>query len=157
MDELTAEHRKLAVFVGLWIGDDIIHPAPWAPHGGTGTTTYTGRLALDGFVVIGDDVQVRPGLDNYLAHKVFGWDPLGRRYTFYLVDSTGQARGGARRVGGRHRDVRAADRAWARALPLHLRPRAPVHVPDGGLCRQRVLAAAHRWCLPPAGHAVSGP
>ncbi len=67
-----------------------MHPAPWSPQGGRGTTTYTGRLALDGFFVIGDDIQERPGQDPYRAHKVFGWDRASGQYTFYLVDSTGQ-------------------------------------------------------------------
>lgn len=90
MAHLSEQHRKLAALVGTWVGDDTMHPAPWSPEGGTGTTTYTGRLALGGLFVVGDDGQARPGHDDYLAHKVFGWDPATGDYTFYLVDSIGQ-------------------------------------------------------------------
>ncbi|MDX2006126.1 MAG: DUF1579 family protein [Meiothermus sp.] len=82
--------EKLSAFVGTWIGEDTIFPAPWAPHGGSGVTTYTGALSLDGRFVIGDDVQKRPGQPDYLAHKVFGFDPAEGVYTFHLFDSTGQ-------------------------------------------------------------------
>lgn len=90
MPQPTEQHRKLEAFIGTWVGEDTMHPAPWSPQGGRGTTTYTGWLELDGFFVIGDDVQERPGQGVYRAHKVFGWDAAQGQYTFYFVDSTGQ-------------------------------------------------------------------
>jgi hypothetical protein len=89
MPEPSAEQRRLHAFAGTWVGDDTMHPAPWDPQGGRATTTYTGRVALGGLAVVGDDVQERPGF-TYLAHKVFGYDPGTGEYTFHLFDSAGQ-------------------------------------------------------------------
>ena len=87
---LVNPQEKLSAFVGTWIGEDTIFPAPWAPQGGSGVTTYVGALGLDGKFVLGNDVQKGPGQPDYLAHKVYGFDRAEGVYTFHLFDSTGQ-------------------------------------------------------------------
>jgi hypothetical protein len=90
MSQPTEQHTRLQAFVGTWNGEDTLFPSPWDPHGGTATTTYSGRLAMNDFFVVGDDVQEREGYDVYRAHKVFGWDAAEQTYTLYFFDSTGQ-------------------------------------------------------------------
>lgn len=89
MREPTAQQQKLHALVGTWIGEDTTYPTPFNPAGGTATTTFTGRAALDGLFVIGDDVQEQEGRVGFLAHKVYGYDPDEHTYTFHLFDSFG--------------------------------------------------------------------
>lgn len=89
MREPTEQQQKLHALVGTWMGEDMLYPAPFNPTGGTATTTYTGRVALNGLFVIDDDVQEQDGRVGFLAHKVYGYDPDEDVYTFHLFDSLG--------------------------------------------------------------------
>lgn len=84
----SIELQKLHLFVGTWMGDDIMHPTKFSPEGNA-VTTYTGQLKLDGQFVIGDDIQEQDGQVTFRAHKVFGYDDIAKTYTFHFFDSFG--------------------------------------------------------------------
>lgn len=43
VQEPTAQHERLTLFTGNWVGQEIIHPTVWDPKGGydSGPTEYT--------------------------------------------------------------------------------------------------------------------
>ena len=49
MQEPTAEHERLAVFAGSWIGREISHPTAWDPKGGEAIALVRARMGLGGF------------------------------------------------------------------------------------------------------------
>jgi hypothetical protein len=61
MPKPTAAHKQLELLAGDWVGEEIMHPSPWATGGGTATARVRNRVGLDGFAVIQDYVQERGG------------------------------------------------------------------------------------------------
>jgi len=54
------EHRRLAVFAGEWNGEEMVYPSRWNA-GGPATSLVTAKMALNGFYLIQDTVQMRDG------------------------------------------------------------------------------------------------
>jgi hypothetical protein len=89
MPKPTAAHKKLEKLVGTWVGEEKMHPSPWAPKGGIATGHIENRSALDGFVVIQDYVQERDGQVTFRGHGVFTWDAPRESYVLTWWDSMG--------------------------------------------------------------------
>jgi len=92
-DRLTApsaleEHRKLAVFAGEWSGEETIYPSRWS-EGGSATAIVKAHMALNGFYLIQDTVQMRDGAETFGTHGVFTYDREDRRYKLFWHDSLG--------------------------------------------------------------------
>ena len=87
--QVREQHQKLHKLAGKWVGEDILYPTPWNPQRSTATTTVTLEVNLDGFFVIGGDVQEQNGKTVFLAHKVYGFDDATNTYTFHFFDSLG--------------------------------------------------------------------
>ena len=92
-DRLTAptaleEHRKLAVFAGEWSGDEMVYPSRWS-EGGPATALVKAHVALNGFYLIQDTVQMRDGKESFGTHGVFTFDREDRRYKLFWHDSLG--------------------------------------------------------------------
>jgi hypothetical protein len=88
MPRPTREHERLAVMAGTWAGEERVHPSPWDPVGGTAAARCAMRVALDGFVIVGDYEHSR-GESRFLGHAVFTWDAAERKYLMYWFDSMG--------------------------------------------------------------------
>jgi hypothetical protein len=89
MPKPTEPHHKLQRIVGVWIGEEIIHPSPWDPHGGKAIGRVTNQSSLDGFVVVQEYEQERNGGVNYRGHAVFTWNAQEQCYILYWFDSMG--------------------------------------------------------------------
>ena len=87
MPKLLEEHKKLAILVGTWEGEETLHPSPWDQDGGVGQGLYVNRMDLDDFVLISDYVQTQAGAVTYRGHGVFGWDPRQSRYLMHWSDN----------------------------------------------------------------------
>ena len=92
-DRLTAptaleEHRKLSVFAGEWSGEETIYPSRWS-EGGSATAIVKAHMALNGFYLIQDTVQMRDGAETFGTHGVFTYDREDRRYKLFWHDSLG--------------------------------------------------------------------
>lgn len=95
MPKPTEAHRKLTeAMAGRWKGEETMHPSPWAPEGGEAESRIDARVALDGFHVIADYVQIEGGVETFRGHGVYGWDAERERYTMYWFDSMGFDPGG---------------------------------------------------------------
>ena len=82
-------HAKLQRLVGEWSGEELMHPSPWDPKGGTAIGRVHNRLALDGFAVVQDYEQERNGKVTYRGHGVFTWDQGEQCYYLHWFDSIG--------------------------------------------------------------------
>jgi hypothetical protein len=82
------EHRKLAVFEGEWGGEEMVYPSRWT-RGGTATSHVSARIALNGFYLIQDTVQMRDGKQSFATHGVFTYDREDRTYKLFWHDSLG--------------------------------------------------------------------
>lgn len=91
MPQLTEPHRRLAVLVGSWRGEETLQPSPWDPKGGTAIGEVRNSLALDGFAVVQDYAQARGGQVTFRGHGVFRWDQEAQEYVLHWFDSMGQA------------------------------------------------------------------
>lgn len=89
MPQLTEHHETLKKFVGEWIGDEKLHPAPWDPHGGKATSRVSYRLELDGFFLFCEHAQQREGKTTYRGFGVFGWDSFQNKFTMHWFDTMG--------------------------------------------------------------------
>jgi hypothetical protein len=92
-DRLTApaaleEHRKLAVFAGEWSGEEVVYPSRWS-EGGSATALVKAHIALNGFYLIQDTVQMRDGKESFGTHGVFTYDREDRHYKLFWHDSLG--------------------------------------------------------------------
>lgn len=54
MPQPRAEHARLEMLVGDWVGREHIHPSPYDPQGGTAIGRVRNRMGLAGFAVIQD-------------------------------------------------------------------------------------------------------
>jgi hypothetical protein len=88
MPKPSPEHRRLEAFVGVWVGTETCHPSPWDPTGGPATGRFTYSAALDGFFLLSDYRQERPG-GGFIGHGVYGFDPESGVYTMDWFDSMG--------------------------------------------------------------------
>lgn len=93
MPTLQTEHETLARLSGSWSGDEVVHPSPWDPAGGTAIGKSETRVALDGFFVVSDYIQERGGQVTYAGHGVYGWDAAEKCYTMHWFDSMGGGTG----------------------------------------------------------------
>jgi hypothetical protein len=89
MPILTPAHQALAILEGTWLGQEKIHPSPFAPGGATAIGRVANRRALDGFAVIQDYEQETDGKVNFRGHGVFQWDAGKSEYVLYWFDSFG--------------------------------------------------------------------
>jgi hypothetical protein len=85
----SLENDLLARFAGTFEGEDRIHPGPWNPEGGTGSTRYTNYMALDGLYLIQDTEQRSNGEIVYKGHGVFGWESHNQYFTKHWFDTSG--------------------------------------------------------------------
>lgn len=89
MPKPTEAHEKLRRLVGTWEGEEIMHPSMWDPGGSTAQARSTNRLALGGFVVIGDYEQWYGKHVTFAGHSVYTYDSTERCYALYWWDSMG--------------------------------------------------------------------
>ncbi len=82
------EHGKLAVFAGEWSGEETVYPSRWTA-GGLATSWVSARMALNGFYLIQDSVQIRDGKESFATHGVFTYDREDRTYKLFWHDSLG--------------------------------------------------------------------
>jgi hypothetical protein len=82
------EHRKLAAFAGEWVGEEMVYPSRWTA-GGPATSRVVARVALNGFYLIQDTVQMRDGKESFATHGVFTFDRDDRTYKLFWHDSLG--------------------------------------------------------------------
>ena len=79
-------HTRLHRLAGQWGGEETVHPAPHDP-GGSATAFLNNRIALDGFTVVQEYEQYRPGRPTYSGHGVFWYDPVANQYAMTWFDS----------------------------------------------------------------------
>ncbi len=79
-------HTRLHRLAGQWGGEETVHPAPHDP-GGSATAFLNNRIALDGFTVVQEYEQYRPGRPTYSGHGVFWYDPVASQYAMTWFDS----------------------------------------------------------------------
>jgi Protein of unknown function (DUF1579) len=89
MPQPSAAHAKLAAFVGEWVGEEILHPSPWAPEKHSAIGRSSNRMGVDGFFLINDYIEERDGEVVFRGHGVYGYDPKRQRYTMHWFDSMG--------------------------------------------------------------------
>jgi hypothetical protein len=89
MPQPTDEHKKLYILAGEWEGDENIAPSPWGP-GGPAKGFSSIHVAVDGFFVVQDYVEVKDGRTVFRGHGIYGWDAAQQTYTWYWCDSMGQ-------------------------------------------------------------------
>ena len=89
MPQPTDEHKKLYILAGEWEGDENIAPSPWGP-GGPARGFSSIHVAVDGFFVVQDYVEVKDGRTVFRGHGIYGWDAAQQTYTWYWCDSMGQ-------------------------------------------------------------------
>jgi Protein of unknown function (DUF1579) len=82
------EHAKLSVFAGEWSGEEMVYPSRWTA-GGPATSRVSARMALNGFYLIQDSVQMRDGKEAFASHGVFTYDREDRTYKLFWHDSLG--------------------------------------------------------------------
>ena len=80
---------KLKRMMGEWVGEERLHPSPFAQHGGVATGRVRNKLALDGFAIIQDYEQERNGVANFTGHGIFTWNQEEQCYMLYWFDSMG--------------------------------------------------------------------
>ncbi len=91
MPVLGPEHRRLDLLLGIWEGEERLHPTPWDPVGGLVESTVRNAPALEGFAVVQDFEQRREGRVTFRGHGVFRWDGAASDYALHWFDSMGQA------------------------------------------------------------------
>ena len=89
MPRPTEAHRRLEKLVGFWSGEEIMHPSPWDPAGGTAIGRNENRLALDGLAAIGDYEQERNGIITFRGHAVYTYNAPEQCYVCHWFDSMG--------------------------------------------------------------------
>jgi uncharacterized protein DUF1579 len=82
------EHARLSVFAGEWSGEEMVYPSRWTA-GGPATSRVSARIALNGFYLIQDSVQMRDGKESFASHGVFTYDREDRTYKLFWHDSLG--------------------------------------------------------------------
>ena len=82
------EHKTLSVFAGEWSGEEMVYPSRWTAEG-RATSRVTARMALNGFYLIQDTVQMRDGKESFATHGLFTYDREDRTYKLFWHDSLG--------------------------------------------------------------------
>jgi hypothetical protein len=82
------EHNKLSVFAGEWSGEEMVYPSRWTT-GGPATSRVSAHIALNGFYLIQDTVQMRDGKQSFATHGLFTYDREDRTYKLFWHDSLG--------------------------------------------------------------------
>ena len=82
MPDASKEYARLHRFVGRWVGDDVLHSSPGGVGRGHADTLLTMRPALDGRVVLGDEMRRRGGCAE-ITRLVFGYDPRAGHFTLH--------------------------------------------------------------------------
>ena len=82
------EHNKLSVFAGEWSGEEMVYPSRWTT-GGPATSRVSAQMALNGFYLIQDTVQMRDGKQSFATHGLFTYDREDRTYKLFWHDSLG--------------------------------------------------------------------
>jgi hypothetical protein len=85
----TPAHDALQMMVGVWEGEETIHPSPFEPDGGTATARVSNVRTLDGFVIVQDCMQRRAGQANFSGHGVLWHDGGAHQYVMTWWDSWG--------------------------------------------------------------------
>lgn len=89
MPQPTEAHKKLERLAGNWSGEETMMPSPWDPKGGKATAKISSRVALSGFVVVGDYEQHRDSVCTFQGHSVWTWNAQDACYQLYWWDSIG--------------------------------------------------------------------
>ena len=89
MPRPTEAHRKFEKLAGNWTGEEIMHPSPWDPKGGTAVGRTRNRIDLGGFVVIVDYEQEREGQITFSGHGVYTYDQKEQCIVLYWFDCMG--------------------------------------------------------------------
>lgn len=85
---LHFQHEQLARLAGTWEGEADIHPNPWGPSG-TARGRWDFRLDRNGYALIHDFAEERPGKFRFEAHGVFSVDPATEEIVWFWFDSYG--------------------------------------------------------------------
>jgi hypothetical protein len=91
MPQPSDQHRELVVLAGDWVGEDNLHPTPWAPLRRTAIGRFTSRIGVDGMFLVSDYEEEREGKIVFRGHGVYGWDAKRERYTMFWFDSMGMS------------------------------------------------------------------
>lgn len=89
MPRATAAHERLHVLAGTWVGDELLHPSPWDPQGGSARGRIEARVALGGFCLVSDYEARRGGEITMRGHGVYGYDASADEYTMHWFDDAG--------------------------------------------------------------------
>jgi hypothetical protein len=81
------EHELLMQMVGSWEGEEILHPSPWDPKGGTAIGRIDARAALEGLAVISDYAQEKDGRITFHGHGIYTWDARRKSFVMTWFDS----------------------------------------------------------------------
>jgi hypothetical protein len=82
------EHHKLAAFAGEWNGEETVFASRWTAAG-PATSRVKAHMALNGFYLIQDTVQMREGKEAFATHGLFTYDREDRTYKLFWHDSLG--------------------------------------------------------------------
>ena len=82
------EHKRLSVLAGEWSGEEMVYASRWTTAG-PATSRVTAHMALNGFYLIQDTVQMRDGKQSFATHGLFTYDREDRTYKLFWHDSLG--------------------------------------------------------------------
>lgn len=91
MPQPGPQHAVFTTMVGVWEGQDKMHPSPWMPEGATVDARAVNRIGTGGFTVIQDYAQLTGGRPSFEGHGVLSWDDANQNYVMHWWDSMGQA------------------------------------------------------------------
>src|SRR5262249_29295932 len=84
------KHKQLEKLAGNWRGEEKMYPSQWDPQGGVALARISSRIALDGFVLIGDYEQERDGSVCFRGHAVHSVDEKTGEAVLTWWDSMGK-------------------------------------------------------------------
>jgi hypothetical protein len=147
MPKLTAQHKKLAKFVGNWKGDESIHPMPWDPKGGPATGVSKCKLVGGDFHLLMEYQQKRGKTVTHIGHGVIGYHPEKKQYSMNWFDNMGS---GAEPAYGTWNGAKLVFQA---AGPMgHSRYTFSITKPDSYRFMMEMSEDGTNWALVMAGH-----
>ncbi|MEO8032455.1 MAG: DUF1579 family protein [Gemmatimonadota bacterium] len=83
----AAAHKLLHALPGDWIGDETVHPSPWAPQGAKSVGRVKNKVALGGLAVIQHYDQEMGGTVVFKGHGIFTVDRKQNQHVMYWFDT----------------------------------------------------------------------
>jgi hypothetical protein len=81
-------HLRLHRLAGQWGGEEMLHPSPHDPEGGSATAFISNRIALGGLAVLQEYEQYRHGRPTFSGLGLFWFDGAASQYAMTWWDST---------------------------------------------------------------------